>query len=287
MSNLKGGTYQKNLRDLNFRLFALGEKKGSDKLTHSSAMLEKRNMYMQDFIKHLEDRGIEGKLNLQLTEDNLNSFLEERLQGLALSTQENYLSGFNSLIGALSDNNITHAVPQNYFNEKWHYIRENTPTDNNQSIRGLQSDTIIQELYNIRYESGVLGELMLNNGYRISEALNIANDPYRYITQKANGDYVVSGVIGKGGKLYEDKTVNQEIYQKLIGERNFPSQSAFHRDLKQIDNNLRAHDFRYQYARNLFNEKVSEVGRDKALAIVSKALNHNRSSISLIYLRES
>ena len=141
MSNLKGSTYQKNLRDLNFRLFALGEKKGNDKLTHSSAMLEKRNMYMQDFIKFLEDRGIEGKLNLQLKEENLNSFLEERLQGLALCTQENYLSGFNSLIGALYDKNIDHAVPQNYFSDKWHTIRENTLLDNNHSMRGLQSYT--------------------------------------------------------------------------------------------------------------------------------------------------
>ena len=63
-----------------------------------------------------------------------------------------------------------------------------------------------------------------------------------------------------------------------------PLKQTFHRDLKQIDTNLRAHDFRYQYVRNQFEKKVSEMRYDKALLEVSKALNHNRSEIIKYYL---
>ena len=284
MANLKGSTYTKQLRDMNFKLFALGEKKGSDKLSHSSAMLEKRNMYMRDFINYLKDRDIEGKLNLQLTENNLNSFLEERLNGLALSTQENYLSGLNSLIGAFNDKNITNAVPQNYFKDKWTDIKANNTENIAVEKRGLQSDNVLEQLFQIRYSSGVIATLMLQNGYRISEAIEIVNNPDKYISQKSNGDNIISGVVGKGGKIYMPKKINEKNLEQLRGIKILPYHSSFTKDLKKIDCNLRSHDFRYEFAKRLFESKVSEVGRDKALEIVSKALNHNRSSITLYYI---
>jgi len=100
MSNLKGGTFEKQRRDMNFKLFALGKNKGNDNLTHSEALLAKRDMYFSDFSKYLEGQGLDGKFNLLLNEKNLNGFLEQRLNSLALSTAENYLSGFNSLLSA-------------------------------------------------------------------------------------------------------------------------------------------------------------------------------------------
>jgi len=282
MANLKGSSHSKNLRDLNFKLFALGEKKGNDNLSHSSAIVEKRNMYMRDFIKHLD--GAEGKLNLLLTEENLNSFLEQRLNGLALSTQENYLSGFNSLISAMSAKNITHGVSKDYFKNKFSEIKQTAPNHTSNERRGLPSNTVLNELKEIRYESYVIGTIMLEHGYRISEVLRIVSAPHEYIIPLSNGDYKISGVVGKGGKIYLEKILTHSTMRLINNINEIPSKSSFHRDLKLVSENLRAHDFRYEYSRNLYNDNVSKVGDKKALEIVSKALNHNRLEISKLYV---
>ena len=115
----------------------------------------------------------------------------------------------------------------------------------------------------------------------LSEAvMRIVNNPEKYIKALSDGNYSISGVVGKGGKIYHDKIMKHKDRELIQNMKNIPSKQTFNRDLKQIDINLRAHDFRYQYARNLFEKKVSEVGYDMALLEVSKALNHNRSEIS-------
>ena len=285
MANLKGSSYSKQLKDLNYRLFAMGTKKGSDNLTHSNAVKIKRDSIVKSFINYLENNNLNGKLNQYLNEKHLNSYLEQRLDNLAVSTQENILTSLNSLLKGLNEVNITHTVPKNFIAGKLSNIKAlNKNNINTKQTRGIQSNTI-QKLYAIRYSSGNLGALMLDTGFRISEALKVANNPQKYITLKANGNYVVSGVIGKGGKLYAVKTINQKIYKSLIYQKSCPSHSSFNRDLKQIDLNLRPHDFRYTFARNLFDKSIKEVGYKKALKVVSKALNHNRGEISLLYLK--
>jgi len=284
MSNLKGGTFEKQRRDMNFKLFALATKKSNDNLTHSEALLTKRDMYFKDFSKYLEGQGLDGKFNLLLNEVNLNGFLEERLSGMTLSTSENYLSGFNSLLSAFKGVNIQVGVRENYFKDKFKDIKALTPQNQEKFPRGLQSDNILEDLKRIRYESYVIGKLMLNHGYRISEAMSIVNNPNKFIKPLSNGDYKIVGVVGKGGKLYHSKTLKQKDYQLIKNMKKIPSKQSFSRDLKKIDGNLRAHDFRYQFARNLFNEKVSEIGYKGALLKVSKALNHNREEITKYYL---
>ncbi len=284
MANLKGGTFEKQRRDMNFKLFALGTKKQGDSLTHSEALLAKRDMYFNDFANYMESQGIEDKWNLLLNEENLNGFLEHRLDGLSLNSAENYLSGFNSLLTAFKGVNITVGVSQNYLKDKFNDIKKTTPKIINPDKRGLQSNTVLNDLKNIRYESYVLGKLMLTHGYRINEAMKIVQEPQRYIKSLPDGDYNISGVSGKGGKIYHDKILNHNDMQLIKNMANIPSKAAFHRDLKQIDHNLRAHDFRYSFAKNLFNEKVVVVGYKRALEVVSEALNHNRSSITRYYL---
>lgn len=283
MANLKGATYDKQIRDMNFKLFALGDKKGNDNLTHSNSMLTKRDMYIKDFAKHLQNHNIQGKLNQLLTQNHLNSFLEERLNGLSISTIENYLSGFNSLLKGFKEVNISHVVPDNYFSTKWNEIKEQS-SNNIQAPRGLQSGSILNNLYNQRYESGVIGELMVNNGYRISEAIEIVKNPDNYIFQKANGDYIITEVIGKGGKVYIPKILNNDLYIKIKEVQDIPCKSTFHSDLKKLDTNLRAHDFRYSFAKNLYKTTIKEIGHKEALKVVSKELNHNRAEITAYYL---
>ena len=283
MSNLKGSTFSKQQRDMNFKLFSLGTKKGNDNLTHSEALLTKRDMYFKDFSQYLESTGQDGKLNLLLNEENLNGFLEQRLDSLELSTARNYLSGFNSLLSAFKSINIQVGVRENYFKDKFSEVKQTTP-QNIKEPRGLQSDNILNELKQVRYESFIISTIMLNQGYRISEAMSIVQNPNKYIKPLSNGDYKIVGVVGKGGKIYHAKTLKHKDFQLIKNMKKIPSKQTFSRDLKNLDLNLRAHDFRYQYARNLFEKKVSEVGYDKALKIVSMALNHNRIEISRHYL---
>jgi len=153
-------------------------------------------------------------------------------------------------------------------------------------MRGLQSSNILGDLKQIRYESFVIGKLMLNHGYRINEAMNIVQNPNKFIKPLSNGDYKMVGVVGKGGKIYHSKTLKHKDYQLIKNMKKIPSKQSFGRDLKKINGNLRAHDFRYQFARNLFEKKVSEVGYKGALLEVSKALNHNRMEITKYYLKD-
>jgi hypothetical protein len=285
MANLKGRTFEKQRKDMNFKLFALGTKKEGDSLTHSEALLTKRDMYFNDFSKYLKSQGLDGKFNLLLSEENLNGFLEQRLEGLAISTAENYLSGFNSLLNAFQEVNIQVGVSENYFKDKFNEVKYQTPNSNNNIPRGLQSENVLNDLKNIRYESYVIGKLMLTHGFRINEAMNIVKEPNKYIKSLSNGDYKISGVVGKGGKIYHDKTMSHKDRELIKNMNDIPSKQSFSRDLKRVDDNLRAHDFRYQYAKNLFNEKIGEIGYRGALLEVSKALNHNRESISLLYLK--
>jgi len=286
MSNLKGSTFDKQQRDMNFKLFALSTKKGNDNLTHSEALLIKRDMYFKDFSNYLESQGLDGKFNLLLNEENLNGFLEERLQGLALSTTENYLSGFNSLLSAFKGVNITLGVSESYFKDKYKDIKASAPQNQEGAKRGLQSDNVLSDLKRIRYESYVIGKLMLNHGYRIAEAMRAVNNPNKFIKPLSNGDYNIVGVVGKGGKIYQSKILKNKDYQLIKNMKKIPSKQSFSRDLKKIDTNLRAHDFRYQFTRNLFSKKVSETGYKGALIEVSKALNHNRKEITKYYLKE-
>lgn len=284
MANLKGGTYEKQIRDMNFKLFSLGNQKGSDNLTHSHAMLTKRDMYANDFASYLESQNIEGKLNQLLTENNLNSFLEHRLNGLALSTVENYLSGFNSLLKGFNEVNISHEISENYFKDKWNELKGSISQEIEQSSRGLNSQSTLENLYNQRYSSGVLGQLMYENGYRISEAIEIVKNSDRYISQGNNGNYIIKGIKGKGGKVYQPKILNSQLYTKIKEVEKIPSKATFHNDLKNIDKNLRAHDFRYSFAKNLYEKVVQKLGHKEALIVVSKELNHNRAEITLYYL---
>lgn len=285
MSNLKGGTFEKQKRDMNFKLFALGTKKNDDSLTHSEALLTKRDMYFQDFADYLESNGQDGKLNLLLNEINLNGFLDQRLNGLALSTVENYLSGFNSLLRAFRGLNITIGVSENYFKDKFKNIKNLLPKNQTKYSRGLQSENILEKLKQVRYESFVIGRLMLTHGYRISEAMDIVKEPHKYIKALRNGDHKITGVVGKGGKIYHDKIISHKDRELILKMKKIPSKQSFNRDLKQLDTTLRAHDFRYQYAKNLFNEKLNKLGYDRAIEIVSKSLNHNRTEISLYYIK--
>lgn len=283
MANLKGGNFSKQIRDANFRLEARGEKKGSDHKTHSNATFEKREMYMNDFAKYAEENNLDGKLNQLMTPDNIDNFLNQRLEGLANMTIENYISGFNSLLNALEEQNITIPKDDYDLTEKWHVIKETlAPTQT--ELRGVENpEQVINGLYEIKFESGLMAELQLNLGYRVSEAEKIVNNPDKYITQSNGGILKLVGVIGKGGKEYVPKEINTDLANKLNSSGKI-TQSTYQRHLSNY--NISSHDFRFQYARNLY-EKLEPDNGVHSLKMVSQQLNHNREEITNYYLSKT
>lgn len=288
MSNLKGSTFSRQIKDLQIRLEARGTKKAtSNHKTHSNAQATKRDMYIKDFAKYAERQKWEGKLNQLLTQDNINMFLEARLEGLSLQTMENYISGWNSLLNGLEEVNITHSIPENYLTSYWHEVKDNLgniqPSHESRGL-GDRAEQAIEELYEKRYESGLIAELQHDLGFRVSEAMEIVSNPEKYIHPLPNGDYEVSGVVGKGGHIYHEKMIDGELFGKLHHAQDIPSLSTYHRDLETVGE-ISSHDFRYDYAKNLYEKLLNDgIGHHQALKEVSEEMNHHRESITELYL---
>ncbi|MDD3770338.1 MAG: hypothetical protein PHV10_07035 [Sulfuricurvum sp.] len=288
MSNLKGSSFARQIKDLQIRLEARGTKKAtSNHKTHSNAQATKRDMYIKDFAQYAEWKEWEGKLNQLLTQENINVFLEARLEGLSLQTMENYISGWNSLLNGLEEVNITHSIPENYLTSYWHEIKDSWgDAQPSHEARGLgdRAEQVIEELYEKRYESGLIAELQHDLGFRVSEAMEIASNPEKYIHPLPNGDYEVSGVVGKGGHIYHEKMIDAELVGKLHHAQDIPSLSTYHRDLEAVGD-ISSHNFRYDFAKNLYEKLLDDgIGHHQALKEVSEEMNHHRESISMHYI---
>lgn len=283
MANLKGSSFDKQIRDANFRLAAYGEPKGDDHKTHSNAQGEKREMYLNDFKQFAEDNGLEGKMNELMTPGNLDKFLEERLEGLQANTIENYASGFKSLLDGLEEQNITIPREDYDFTEKGQELALEAP-EIEQEIRGLQGqeEEIFDSLFEKSHELGTLAQLQLEEGFRISEAQEILTNPDKYIKTAPDGSHRLEDVVGKGGHIYSPKEISQDLASKLNNCNEIPSQSTYNRELKEF--NVSSHDFRFQYAKNEYERLEPTMPKEEALLTISEELNHHRAEITEYYL---
>ena len=144
MGNLKGGNFDKQVRNALIRLDARGQKRyGTDsRKTHSNALAKKREMYLRDFKEYLEQKGItEGKLNTYINEQNLTEFLNNRLQDLSPKSALDYTTGFNSMLKGLEQTKV------NISREVYGVLREytqdyrtefNATKDNYETGRAIQ-----------------------------------------------------------------------------------------------------------------------------------------------------
>ena len=89
MANLKGGTFEKQVKDAFHRLeaFGIGRVGKSDNLTHSDKLAQKREMYLRDITSFFKSQNLNSKLNTLFTNENLNNFFNERLKNLSSKTQ--------------------------------------------------------------------------------------------------------------------------------------------------------------------------------------------------------
>lgn len=284
MANLKGGSLQKQSKDAFHRLesFGVGRVGKDDHLTHSDKLAEKREMYLKDVVGYLEHNELEGKLNCLLNQENLNHFFIERLDGLAIKTQEDYLRGFSSLLKGLEEQNIYIPLSienSSYFNDMVSHIKQDQPDTIIENRYIENAPMMINVLYEDRYISGLIADTQYSLGIRQAEAFELVKNPKHYIE---NG--IVSNLIGKGNHAYEPKQIPFELEQRLLNyEGDLIDKSTYYRDLHKFD--ISSHDLRFTYARDAYDRKIEEgMDEQQAKLEVSSELNHKREAITDYYL---
>ena len=110
MANLKGSSFEKQIRDARIRTDFRGQKKVEiqcKNFARSHNVVHARESQLQDFANFLQDQGIhDGKLNKHITEKNLENFFKEKISNLSPNSANTYISGFNGLLKGLEHANI-------------------------------------------------------------------------------------------------------------------------------------------------------------------------------------
>ena len=288
MANLRGGTFEKQIKDAFHRTLALGEGRHmkEDNFTHSLALAQKREMYLRDFKEYLEQKGItEGKLNTYMTEQTIRDFLEQRTEHLSPKSALDYTTGFNSLLKGLEQANIT--IPANPsrndflkdFRETFRSELKELEIESGRYIQNL--DQKLEELKEIRFESYVIAKIQSETGLRVNEALEVAkNFPNYYNEQNSS----LEGVIGKGNHEYAPKEISYQLAQEIQKLENIPHYNTYRNDLQEVGID-RSHDFRVTYAKDLLESKLEQgISYKEALKEVSQEINHHRPEMTEYYL---
>ena len=286
MANLKGGSFEKQIKDAFHRLeaFGVGRVDKNDNLTHSDKLAEKREMYLKDISDYFTSQNLNDKLNTLLTKDNLDKFFNQRLEDLSTKTQENYLRGFSSMLKGLEQQNINipvHLEDKDFFDDKVKGIKDQAETIiENRYIDNVKD--VIKNLYEDRTISGLIAQTQYELSIRQAEAFELIKNPNKYIE---NGR--VENLIGKGNHFYDSKEISFELEQKLLNnQKQLISKSTYYEDLKKY--NISSHDFRFTSARDKFEEKMnSGISEKEAKLQISSELNHKREEITDYYLNRT
>ena len=287
MANLRGGTFEKQIKDGFFRVLTLGKDRhtNDNNFTHSIATAQKREMYLNDFKDFLVENGInKGKINQYMTEDIVKCFIQARTSDLSPKSALDYTTGFNSLLKGLEQSNVT--IPANLQEDFLKDIRE-TLREEIKELKfeiGRYIDNLDEKLnaiYNQRFESGVIAELQAQTGLRVNEAREVIENFQKYYNPQNN---TLENVIGKGNHKYQPKEINPLLAQKIEHISKLPHLNTYYKDLK--DNGInKSHNFRVTYAKNLFETKLSQgIEYKQALKEVSQEINHHRPQMTEYYL---
>ena len=288
MANLKGGTFEKQIKDAFHRLesFGVGRVGKNDNLTHSDKLAEKRNMYLKDISNYFTSQNLTDKLNTLLTKDNLDKFFTERFETLSIKSQENYIRGISSMLKGLEQQNIyipIHSEDKDFFDKKVEIIKDQAETIiENRYIVNVEN--IISNLYEDRAISGLIAQCQYELSIRQAEAFELVYNPLKYLE---NGNGNVENLIGKGNHIYEPKEIGLELEQKLLNnQEELISKSTYYYDLQKY--NISSHDFRFTSARDKFEEKInSGISEKEAKLQISEILNHKREEITDYYLKRT
>ena len=285
MANLRGGNFEKQVKDAFHRLQAFGKGRymQNDNLTHSLALANKRETYLKDFKEFLENKNLNGKLNTHMTENTIKEFLELRTSDLSAKSSLDYITGFNSMIKGLEEKNIT--VPANpsqndFLSPMRADLKQELKNQDflkNRSIDNLQQK--IELLQEKDYNIGVIAQVQFELGLRVSETFELVSNPNKYIQNET-----VSKLVGKGNHEYNLKPISEQLHLKIQKIDNLPVYANYLQALKEVGIN-KSHDLRITYAKNLYEQKISEgLSNKEAMREVSIELNHHRQEITQYYL---
>ena len=286
MANLKGGNFEKQIKDAFHRLesFGVGRVGKNDNLTHSDKLAEKREMYLKDIANYFTSQNMNDKLNTLLTKDNLDNFFNQRLENLSIKTQENYYRGFSSMLKGLEQQNIyipLHYEDKDFFDDRVSILKDQAETIiENRYIDNVEN--IISNLYEDRAISGLIAQCQYELSIRQAEAFELIKNPTQYLE---NGK--VENLIGKGNHTYESKEISFELEQKILNNTDeLISKSTYYEDLQKYD--ISSHDFRFTSARDKFEEKINNgISEKEAKLQISSELNHKREEITDYYLKRT
>jgi len=284
MANLKGGTFEKQIKDGFHRLeaFGVGRFEKNDNLTHSYKLGQKRLMFLKDVATYFNSQNLEGKLNTLFTKDNLDKFFNQRLEALAPITKINYLRSFSSMLNGMEQQNIyipLHYEDKDFFNDRVKTIKDQAEIIiENRYIDNVEN--IISNLYEDRAITGLIAQCQYELSIRQAEAFELVSNPLKYLE---NGN--VENLVGKGNHIYEPKEISFKLEQKLLNnQEELISKSTYYYDLQKYD--ISSHDFRFTSARDKFEEKMnSGISEKEAKLQISEILNHKRSEITDYYLK--
>jgi hypothetical protein len=240
-------------------------------------------MYIKDYKEFAERENFTDKLNQTMTNENIEKFLNERLEGLSSKTQEDYIRGFSSLTKGMEEKNINTNVEEKVFNDKVIEIRNEAPPQTPDSGRYIENlEDKLTEMSDKYPNSAVVAEIQAELGVRASEALELASNPAKYIE-----DGKVNDLVGKGNHKYHEKDISDELVSKIENMNNVPSYQTYrnHCISSGID---KTHDLRVTYVKNQMDQAAENgILRDKALVDISKEINHKRGEITEKYLSKA
>jgi len=283
MANLKGSSFEKQIRDARIRTDARGQKKAelqNKNFARSHVIVNTRESQLNDFATFLQNKGVNsGKLNQHFTEKNLKSFFKERISALSASSANTYISGFNGLLKGLKNANISikveHDAIAKSFTKELQKQSKEKPIKTGRYISKLEFQQNIEKLP-LRMQP--IAHLQYRYGFRVEEALKIVRNPEKYIKNNK-----IVGVQGKGGRVYKPKRISPQLKKDLekplkIGKSTY--QKSINTAFKTFNHNLRL-----SYAKNLVDQMRKEgTSLLVALRTTAEEMNHSRLEITRYYL---
>ncbi|WP_321778123.1 hypothetical protein [Sulfurimonas sp.] len=287
MANLRGGNYSKQIKSafLKIEAFGVGRHGKDSHKTHSGGLAKKREEFLSSYKSFAENMGFTDKLNKTMTPQNINSYLNSRIEGLSLKSQINYVRGWSSMVQGLSEANITLGVDKSYFDTKVQEIKSLVPAPAIRTNRAIKNvNAVIEKLYEKNYTSGVLAEVQYKLGLRVAEAYKIIQEPNKYITNN-----LVEDLRGKANRLYAPKEISNSLVAKIEAVQNIPHANTYRNHISKVTNReYTPHSLRFTHTLDTYKQGVKDNTPYKQLMkTITENLGHSRPSMSQFYLKRA
>ena len=141
----------------------------------------------------------------------------------------------------------------------------------------LNVDNVIDTLYEKKQSYGVLGEILRETGLRYKEGLNLLQQPDKYIQ-----DNKIIGMVGKSGKIYQDKSISNSLIEKIYSLSKSDKKinhKSFCSSISSVEMGRTPHSFRYQFVKEKYNQLTTcGLSHNETMGIISSELNHHRNT---------